>query len=564
MKKETIGFMLGLFVLFGGYVAVQNYYIQQQMNATTTADQGVVGSSTQNLANNDAASGIPKQKPLELGASAAEQPPQPLKVANLDDLFIKSDRIDLAFTPTGGCISDNLMLGEKIAYNDSTPVSVIENHNICKAYGFRLRAKNVIDLRNQPAGIMKTTDGAIKIVQRSNGLEITRIFKFSPDRYDGDLQIIVKNISQQFQNTSVDFEIGATSDNRNHGSGMFSAVPPQYHSVAVRLPDGTVNRKTTPFEEKASYELLLSESSSFFSWMTADSLYWMNTVIPLTQTPIGFEALRTDYNLRKDLHSAIDQTMYEAWVKQPVNLSPGQATEFNYKIYIGPKNETILKNYDQYHLSETIDYGFLKIIARPMYHLMSFIHSIVANWGTAIIILTIMLNILFLPLNIKAFASGQKMQKLQPEMKAIQEKYKDDKQMASREMMALMAKGGANPLGGCLPLLPQIPVFFALDSCFRHTFELRQAPFYFWIKDLTQHDPYFLLPVLMAALMIASQKMMPMPSMDPTQAKMMKIIPIVFSVLMIFYPSGLALYIITNTLLSIIRQVFLTRYYKKA
>jgi YidC/Oxa1 family membrane protein insertase len=130
--------------------------------------------------------------------------------------------------------------------------------------------------------------------------------------------------------------------------------------------------------------------------------------------------------------------------------------------------------------------------------------------------------------------------------------------------MALMSKSGVNPLSGCLPLLPQIPVFFALDSCLRHTFDLRQSPFFFWIKDLTQHDPYFVLPILMAFLMIGYQKMMPMPSMDPTQAKMMKFLPILFSVFMVFYPSGLALYVITNTLISMIRQAFLTRHYKKA
>jgi YidC/Oxa1 family membrane protein insertase len=247
-----------------------------------------------------------------------------------------------------------------------------------------------------------------------------------------------------------------------------------------------------------------------------------------------------------------------------VHLAPGQELSFHYKVYIGPKNENILKNFSQYKLGETIDYGFFSIIARPMYHILSFLHGVIKNWGLAIILLTLLINIVFLPLQIKGYASAQKMQVIQPQLKLLQEKYKNDRQSLQRETMALMSQSGVNPLSGCLPLLPQIPVFFALDSCLRHTFELRQSPFFFWIYDLTQSDPYFVLPLVMAVLMIGYQKMIPMPSMDPTQAKLMKILPILFSVFMIFYPSGLALYVITNTVISMIRQAFLTRHYTKA
>ena len=155
------------------------------------------------------------------------------------------------------------------------------------------------------------------------------------------------------------------------------------------------------------------------------------------------------------------------------------------------------------------------------------------------------------------------MQKIQPQIKALQEKYKDDKTTLQKESMTLMSKSGVNPLNGCLPLLPQIPVFFGLNSTLQHTFDLRQSPFFFWIHDLTRPDPYFILPVIMALLMIGYQKMMPMPSMDPAQAKMMKILPIIFSVFMLVYPTGLALYVITNTVVSMIRQSLLMRHFKE-
>lgn len=564
MKKESIGFMLGLFVLIGGYIAINQYYIQKQQQEIDAHQKNLQAVQAKNSESTSAtqttinpSSSANPIAPVE-NSKAIDENVAPLTIANPSDLIIKKSYATLEFTSIGGCLGSNILTGEKLAYNDPTPVSVIENYNICKAFGFRVGS---FDLRKEPAGISKNSQGDLQIVQRINGLEITRIFKFADVNYSGEMQVIVKNMAQNAQSTSVDFEIGATSDNKNNG-GILSSVMPQYHATAVRLPDGTVKREMTPFEESAGQKLLLSESGSFFSWLTADSLYWMNAVIPQNQSPIAFEVVRTGFNLSKAVGLPYDQTVYEAWIKQPVNLAPGQSIALNYKLYIGPKKETILKDFDQYHLSETIDYGFFKIIARPMYHIIFFIHGLVNNWGVAIILLTILINIVFLPLQVKGYLSAQKMQKIQPQMKALQEKYKEDKQALQRETMALMSKSGVNPLSGCLPLLPQIPVFFALDSCLRHTFDLRQSPFFFWIKDLTQHDPYFILPILMAILMLGYQKMIPLPSMDPTQAKMMKILPLVFSIFMVFYPSGLALYVITNTIISMVRQAFLTRRYK--
>ncbi len=168
------------------------------------------------------------------------------------------------------------------------------------------------------------------------------------------------------------------------------------------------------------------------------------------------------------------------------------------------------------------------------------------------------------PLALKSYLAGKKMQKMQPQIKELQEKHKNDKQKLNQEMMALMAQGGANPLSGCLPILPQLPIFFGLFSVFQQTADFRHAPFTLWIKDLSVMDPYFVLPALMMALYVVQQRVTPMPpNMDPMQKKMMQFLPFIFSFMMVTFPSGLVLYFVTNTLLSIAQQVYMMRKYKE-
>lgn len=567
MKKESIGLTIGLMLLFGGYIAIQNFYLKSSQTSTVPSSKSSLNSAVKSQNEREQSTILDAAtKPQNSGEQSTTLNIEnkvnellPLTVKNPDDLKLSVPYAKLDFTAKGGCLGENALTTEQIAYNDPTPVSVISNYNICKAFGFKV---GDTDLRTENAGFIKTSPSSLHIVQRTNNLEIVRTISLNKENFIGDFDIEVKNISTQNVQTNVAFELGASSDNK-HAGGMFSMVPPQFNGAAIRLADGTVKRENTPFESSPERKIILNEMSVIPTWISVDSLYWMNTVIPQFRSPVDFEVLRTGFNLMKSSTAEIDQTVYEAWVKQPINLQAGQSQTFNYKVYFGPKNETILKQFDQYNLNESIDYGFFKIIARPLYYILNFIHTLVKNWGVAIIILTIIINIIFMPLQIKGYASAQKMQQIQPQIKALQEKYKDDKQTIHKETMALMSKNGVNPLSGCLPLLPQIPVFFGLNSTLQHTFDLRQSPFFFWIHDLTRPDPYFILPIIMAVLMLGYQKMMPMPSTDPTQAKMMKFLPIIFSVFMLVYPTGLALYVITNTVISMIRQSFLTRHFKK-
>ncbi|MFT7384217.1 MAG: YidC/Oxa1 family membrane protein insertase, partial [Urechidicola sp.] len=243
-------------------------------------------------------------------------------------------------------------------------------------------------------------------------------------------------------------------------------------------------------------------------------------------------------------------------------LAPGASGSRGAQFYVGPK--------DQYRLEEispgldlTVDYGFLWWLAKPMFALLTFVHEHVNNWGLAIIVLTIIVKTLLFPLSAAGFKSMAKMRKLQPEMARLKERYGDDKQQFTQAMMALYKKEGANPLGGCLPIVLQMPVFLALYWTLMESYELRQAPFMLWINDLSVMDPYFVLPILMGASMFVTQMMQPEPP-DPMQAKVMKVMPVMFTFFFLWFPSGLVLYWLVNNLLSIAQQWFVTRQVEKA
>jgi YidC/Oxa1 family membrane protein insertase len=235
------------------------------------------------------------------------------------------------------------------------------------------------------------------------------------------------------------------------------------------------------------------------------------------------------------------------------------------KVFVGPKDTGVLAKVVP-NLIDVIDYGWFGVVAHPLFMALKWIFGYVRNYGVAIVILTILINFALFPLRYKSMVSAQKMQKVQPQMKAIQEKYKKlkptdpKKQQMNAEVMALYKQHGVNPLGGCLPLLLQMPFFLAFYNLLSVSIELRQAPFLLWIKDLSIYDHTFVLPVLMTISMLVSQKMTPTPSADPVQAKMMLAMPLVFGFMLAFTSSGLVLYWFTSNLTGIAQQYFMNRY----
>lgn len=239
------------------------------------------------------------------------------------------------------------------------------------------------------------------------------------------------------------------------------------------------------------------------------------------------------------------------------------ATEAGIRLFVGPKDTKILPD----ELGDLIDYGWFAFLCKPLFYGLTWIYSVVGNYGLAIMILTIFINAALFPLRYKSVVSSQKMQKVQPKMKAIQEKYKKLKstdpkrQQMNSEMMALYKEHGVNPLGGCLPLILQMPFLFAFYNLLNVAIELRQAPFFWWIQDLSAPDPPpWILPLLMVASMVLMQKMTPMPSADPLQAKMMMFMPLIFGFMMAAQSSGLVLYWLTSNLVNILQQLGMNRY----
>ncbi len=224
-----------------------------------------------------------------------------------------------------------------------------------------------------------------------------------------------------------------------------------------------------------------------------------------------------------------------------------------------PKRLDALKRVDP-TLDLSVDLGFFTIIAYPILKILLFIHKFVGNYGIAIIILTILIKIMTFPLVVKSMKGMKKMAEFQPKMKALQEKHKDDKAALNLEMMALMKQSGYNPMAGCLPMLLQMPIFFALYQVLNSAQELYGAPFAFWIKDLSIQDPLYITPVLMSVVMFLQQKLTPpSPGMDPAQRKMMMFMPLIFGVFMLATPSGLCVYMLVNSIVSVIQQQYLNK-----
>lgn len=228
-----------------------------------------------------------------------------------------------------------------------------------------------------------------------------------------------------------------------------------------------------------------------------------------------------------------------------------------FKFFVGPKQHVLLSKYTDGAYS-LIDYGWFDIIARPLFQLLSLFHDYVGNWGWAIIMLTVLMKIIFFPLSQKSFKSMQKLQKIQPHMKRIQEAYKNDKEKLNQEMFRLYKEHKVNPLGGCLPMIIQIPIFFALYKVLLESIELKGAGWILWIKDLAQHDPYYVTPIIMGVTMVVQQMMTPKTG-DELQRKMMMAMPVIFTFMFLTFPSGLVIYWLVNNTLTIIQQWLIYR-----
>ena len=245
-----------------------------------------------------------------------------------------------------------------------------------------------------------------------------------------------------------------------------------------------------------------------------------------------------------------------------LSVAAGAQGETGAKLYAGPKSQDKLEELSP-GLRLTVDYGILWFIAQPIFWLLQNIHALLGNWGWSIIVLTIVIKLAFFPLSAASYKSMARMRAVSPKMQALKEQFGDDRQKMSQAMMELYKKEKINPLGGCLPILVQMPVFLALYWVLLESVEMRQAPWMFWITDLSIKDPFFILPIIMGVTMFIQQQLNPTPP-DPMQAKVMKLLPIIFTFFFLWFPAGLVLYWVVNNVLSIAQQWYITRKIERA
>ncbi len=294
-------------------------------------------------------------------------------------------------------------------------------------------------------------------------------------------------------------------------------------------------------KNKASYTTSASDG-----WVGIIQHYFVSAWVPEQQQP-------REYYARK-----VDTNVYSVGIKQPLaQLAPGASTTAQSQLLIGPQDQRMLEKIAP-GLDLTVDYGWLTIVAQPIYWLLEKLHGIVGNWGWAIVALTIVIKTAFFPLQAASYRSMARMKAVTPRLTAIRERYGNDRVKMNQAMMELYKTEKINPLGGCLPIVVQIPVFIALYWVLLASVEMRNAPWIGWIHDLSEPDPFYILPLVMAATMFIQVKLNPTPP-DPMQAKMMMIMPLVFSVMFFFFPAGLVLYWLVNNVYSIVQQWVINR-----
>lgn len=319
------------------------------------------------------------------------------------------------------------------------------------------------------------------------------------------------------------------------------ATTPTYTGAAVSTPERRYAR--VDFDDMASNPLNVDVTSG---WVAMLQHYFVSAILP----PDG----QSWHLYSKALPN--EQYLVGAW-SEPLRIEPDASLVLGYRYFIGPKLQDELEAAAP-NLDRAVDYGSLWIFAKPLWWWMSLMHSITGNWGWAIVLLTLSVKVAFYRLSAASYRSMAQLKSVQPKMQALKDRYKDDAAQLQKAMIDLYRTEKINPLGGCLPILVQAPVFFSLYWVLLESVELRQAPFILWIQDLSSADPYFVLPLIMGVTMFLQARLNP-PAADPMQQRMMEIMPVVFTAFTAFFASGLVLYWLVNNVLSILQQWLITR-----
>ncbi len=481
--------------------------------------------------------------PLDLSSSSDKHVINDLE--NVKNIVVSNDLLEIEFSTLGAAINRVKFNKYRKSIDNNELLYLFGSDNVqLKSFlvegsdGLNLNSNLVYNLRDVNSDKINVTSESETLTFYTNidNLLVEKSFSFKPDSYHVDVFVNLVNKADQHFSGKINLLLNTPWSEDSKGD-FYSFVGPVTFSEEKLQEDKPKNiAKNTQI-----YKI--------FKWTGFTDKYFLQAVEP----KFDQDELSVSFSNNYIVNKLTSQSFY---------LPPNQTVSFSYSSYLGPKNLDYISKSDN-SFDEAIHFGFFHFLSKPLFDALKFFNSFLNNYGFSIILLTVCIKLLFWPLTHKSYKSMQGMQKLQPEMKRLKEKYANDKQRLNQEMMSFYRDNKVNPLGGCLPILIQIPVFFALYKVLLDSIELRHAPFILWITDLSSKDPYFITPIIMGASMFLQQKLTPT-NLDPTQEKVMLMMPVIFTFMFLNFPAGLVIYWLVNNLLTILQQLIIRRQALKA
>ena len=531
---------------------------QQSLNQPSIAEQAINDSGIPSTPSAVDLSTVPTT-PSDTSTELTDVPDPSSQQVTAELITVTTDLIIAKINPIGGVIErielkaepislDQPEIGFPLLKKSGREIFVAEDGLLANSH----KAPNHAGTAYQYSNKIYDLGGADSVTVplrwvSEDGIQYTKNIVFNRDSYVVDINYDVVNTSSKAW-TGFTYAQFSSTELVKKGGG-FGQLP-SYTGGAIYTPENKYEK--IDYKDMANEPLKLNIESG---WVAMLQHYFVGAWLP-------------NNGEKKQIYSGVKNKdtnpLYRLGYKSlaPVKIDAGQTGSLSNRVYLGSKEQKRLKRIQKENnikgLALTVDYGWLTFIADPLFVVLSWIHSVVQNWGWAIIILTLLIKLAFYPLSAASYRSMAGMRKLSPRIQTLKERYKDDRQKFQMEMMALYKKEKINPAGGCLPILVQIPVFIALYWVLLESVEMRQAPFALWWKDLSAPDPTFILPVLMGASMWLQQKLNPAP-MDDIQKKVFQIMPIALTFLFLTFPQGLVLYWVVNNILSMAQQWFIYR-----
>ena len=491
--------------------------------------------------------------PKTVSSPSVEQAKSSVKRLSTQELTLSHAKAKYTLNQNFGGFSQ-IELNDYLSDDKKSKVSMIDG-----MLGFMGTHLNGFHLPKKPYKAERVSDYAIKFSRTEDSWLIEHIVEVDPKSgYGSNVTFKWTNLAQE-------------SRQLNSSVYVFNKVKVQTQSKGGFLPDFTAKRQTISYDVNSSQEYhdlkkffenndgkpLLQESHPIATFVGFDNHYFLSAFIPETKdNQVHHLVINKD---REFKGASFDTALFT--IKQSIDqgmVAPGASKSFKMKSWNGPKSQKLMTSFST-NLTEAIDLGWFSAIAHVFYKALEFLYKYLGNWGVAIIVFTTIIKILLYPLARSSAVSMHRMKKVQPMLNDIKQRYKDNPQKQQQETMAFMREHKVNPFKGCLPMLPTIPIFIACWRTLQSSVELRQAPFFGWITDLSAADPYFVTPILGGILMLVQQKMTPTTGMDKTQENMMLMMPIMFTFVMLTMPAGVVLYSLTNTIITFLQQQWLNK-----